>query len=53
MIASTVGPQTLEKCQHFGHIRRGQRGGGFVENQHLRLARERLGDFHHLLARQR
>ena len=35
------------------HIAAGQRRRGFVENEHLRILAERLGDFDHLSARQR
>ena len=45
--------QALEHHEHLGDVGRGQRRGRLVEDEHARLARQRLGDLDHLPARQR
>ena len=48
-----IGPELLQHPEDLGHVRRGQRRGRLVEDQDLGIARQRLGDFHHLPPRQR
>ena len=45
--------QALEDDEHLGDVGGGQRRSRLVENEEARLARQRLGDLHHLPARQR
>jgi len=44
--------QALEHGKNLGHVGRGERRRGLIKNQDARLAGQRLGDFHHLAARQ-
>ena len=45
--------QALEDDEHLGDVGRRQRRSRLVENENTRLAGQRLGDLHHLPARQR
>ena len=45
--------QALENDEHLRDIGGGQRRRRLVENENARIARQRLGDLHHLPARQR
>ena len=44
--------QPLQHGKNLRDIGGGQRRGGLVENEYARFARQRLGDLHHLAARQ-
>ena len=51
--AEPLVPQPLQHREHLGDVGGGQRRGRLVEDEDGRIARQRLGDLHHLLARER
>ena len=48
-----LGAQPLQHDEHLGDVRRRERGGRLVQDEHARVARQRLGDLDHLAARER
>ena len=49
----SLGAQAAQQVEQRAHFVRGERGGRFVQDQHLGAAEQRLGDLHHLALAER
>ena len=48
--AHAFGLQVIDHAKQLVNLPAGQRGGGLIQNEHTRIHRQRLSNFHQLLA---